>query len=139
MALNIRKARRTIRLNDDPDSPAYVLALTDSSMQEKGSMIATCVADFERYRTLFEDPEANLPELQKKLAVTYGALISAFLGRDAYREIVEYVTDGDPEVGEAEVNVLLTPLVVYLVAEYAETMEYDERIMGRYLGAAYAI
>lgn len=120
------KAREVIRLDDSADSPEYILDLTDSELDRKQELLQSCVNDFYEVQERINEPDCNMGELMAKMAAVYGAIIKAFLGKRAYREIVDFVTDGDKTIKRSEINVLLSPLVLYLIDRYVEVVRPRE-------------
>ena len=111
--LGLRKAYETIRLDESPDSPEYVIDLSDAALGEKA-------------RVLEEGGRADVSELYRSVIVT-------MMGEAAYGEIVEYVGGG--MLGAEEVCMALTPLVLYLVELFNATVEANMgAAAARYLG-----
>lgn len=120
MAFNgINKAFEVIRLDDSEGSPTFRISFTDSSIMGKQALINSLRNDMEELGKRASDPETDMDRLQKDLAVCYGSIINAFLGKDATGVITEYVTDGE-DIPQSEINVLVSPLVLYLLERYAE-------------------
>ena len=122
--LGLRKAYETIRLDESPDSPEYVIDLSDAALGEKARVLGVAVADADRI--LEEGDRADVSELYRSVIVT-------MLGEAAYGEIVEYVGGGMLEA--EEVCLALTPLVLYLVELFNATVEANMgAAAARYLG-----
>lgn len=123
----LKKARREIKFDDAPDSPVYVLDFTDKGIENTCRYLSEC---YEFSAALAEGGEYD----PVRHASIFQKVISSALSEDAYWQIIEYL-DADPE----EVNVLLTPLVQYLFAEYGEYVSRRrEMLRDRYVDEARA-
>lgn len=123
--IGLKKAVRTFALDESEDSPVYTLDLTDKGIAAKLHAVARQQAEFadlgERLRSCKDDEEAE--RLLAKTAELYEGVISVLLGKKAYEEIVEYVGGGSDA---SDVNMALTPLVVYLLSEVVETVAAND-------------
>jgi len=124
--IGLHKAREVIRLDDSEDSPEYILDLTDGSLEKKGDLLSGCVNDFYDIQEKINDESCDQREVMARLSKVYASVISAFLGRRAYNEIVAYVTDGDKSIRRSELNVLLSPVVLFLIGRYADVVRHRE-------------
>lgn len=102
--LGLTKAYETIRLDESPDSPEYAIDLSDAAIGAKEQVLGAALADYERI--LAEGDREELTAL-------YRSVIVAMMGEEAYRDIVAYVGGG--VFGAEQVNLMLTPLVLYLL------------------------
>ena len=122
--IGLKKAIEEIRLDDSPDSPVYHLNLTDIGVAEKASKLRANVRlyqDLQARLAAGVADEGDMDALLEELAGVYEALISLMLGSEAYAEIVAYASGGH-DVEPKEMNIVLTPLVLYLFEKYNEVV-----------------
>lgn len=121
--LNLKKARQEIKLDDSPDSPVYVLDLTDKSVVNKGKKIYSQFMEHQKEFERIEDGSEE-PEDIAFMEGFWRLIISTCLGDKAYQETVDYVKDGADGEGLDDKSILLiiTPLVLYLLEQIGEVV-----------------
>lgn len=113
--IGLRKAVQEIKLDDSPDSPVYKLDLTDKSVIRKGKAV---YSEFQKNKDALARVEegSEAQEDIDAMAHVWRSVIESTLGKKAYQEIFDYVTDGqDIEINDA--LLLITPVVMYLLQE----------------------
>lgn len=118
--LGIKKAKQEIRLDDSPDSPVYTLDLTSKSVIKKGKEV---YSDFQRNEKILKRIEdgSEDPEDLATMNHFYEKTITTLLGPDAYKEITEFVADGE-DVDDCDLIFLITPVVLYLLEQLGDVV-----------------
>lgn len=130
-SINMRRAVRRIRLDDEPGSPEFMLDLTDAGMQAKAVPMAGACAV---YQKAVEDMQAgDLGDgMKRRVAAIYRVIVDVMLGEGAFETILEW-TAGPDEPPE-NVTMAFAPLIVYLVNEYEAMMTANRNeAVARYL------
>ena len=122
--IGLKRAVEEIRLDESPDSPVYRLDLTDIGIAEKAAKLRANVRRYQDLQARLEAgvaDEADMDALLEELAGVYEVLISLMLGHEAYEEIVAYAANG-ADIEAKDMNIVLTPLVLYLYEKYNEVL-----------------
>ena len=137
--VNLKRAIQEIKLDDSPDSPVYILDLTDSKIASnvkrfKGMLeeLGGIKNDLDNLKKRDEIPLG----IRKRIAACYEDIITETLGSKAYKEILEYA--GGKNVKAEEVTTALSPLIIYLTGEINEAVRgNNEGAFRKYLGEEY--
>jgi len=132
--LNIKKARQEIRLTDEPDSPVYVLDLTDSALDGKLEELSSMLGELDRLRRALNEADENDSALIGLIAGFYRSVVAILLSEEAYDEIIAYVAGEHAQA--SDVNIVMTPLISYLLEQVGDalTANGDELIESRFSG-----
>lgn len=109
--LNLMRQKETVKLDDSPDSPEFVYDLSDSRIK------ALSIPFGQAYRTISRFAEGRGGDYAA-LAGAYKEVVTAALGEDAYRAILDYVTCGENNAEDS--TVYMAPVAAYLLARYTD-------------------
>ena len=122
--LNMHKAIEKIRLNDEPDSPEFVLDLTDESINRKSVMLAGCYATYTATMNALANG-ADAVKAKLTLSAIYKQAVIVMLGEEAYKTILEYLRNGT-NVREDELTLVMAPLVAYLFERFDDVLTMNQ-------------
>ena len=133
MILHIKQAKQKIALDDTPGSPVFELDLTNQSINEKAPTLAGVFAVYQGIAKDIRFGEEVDENLAVQVASIYRVIIETLLGRDAYKEILAYIRDGEP-IPEEELTSIMAPIVVYLQEQFYSVITANRNIaVMRYL------
>lgn len=131
--INLTKVRQEIRLDDDPDSPVFILDLSDAAINQQSTRLAGCYILYERTMEALEKGEITPDEYHVQLAGIFKQVIVTMLGEDAYDTIYAYVADGT-DLKPYEVTYAMTPVAKYLLEQFDQVISVNRtRTAERYL------
>ena len=120
----MHKAIEKIRLNDEPDSPEFVLDLTDESINRKSVMLAGCYATYTATMNALANG-ADAVKAKLTLSAIYKQAVIVMLGEEAYKTILEYLRNGT-NVREDELTLVMAPLVAYLFERFDDVLTMNQ-------------
>lgn len=129
--IGVRKAVRRVRLDDEPGSPEFTLDLTDLGVSGKAERLRALWREYGDVQARLGAAGEGKPEgLLREAAAVYRRVIDEMLGEGAYEAIARYAA-GDEGVPTWNVNLALTPVVLYLFRCFddALTANRDEAVL----------
>lgn len=114
--VNMHKAVRKVRLSEDPDSPEFLLDLTDRSINRNAPVLAGASTIY--LKTIAEMKEkGSTEETSRRLISCYGVMIDTLLGEGAFAKITEWLVD-EGDVAPEAMTAVYAPIIEYLYSEF---------------------